>query len=57
MCSFDKRLTQLKSQNFNISSTRNLLTLNFIFELLVNGVEHLADLFEDLLDFAVMSLN
>ena len=39
-------------QNFNLS-TRNLLTLDFISELLTSGVENVAGMLEDVHDFAI----
>ena len=40
------------SQNFHFFTTRNLLNLGLLVELLTSGVEHRADILADARDFA-----
>ena len=53
MCPLNQRLTQLMSQFYNFFSARNLLTLDFIVNLIINEVENVADILEDALGFSV----
>ena len=53
MCSFNKRLTHLMFQNFQLLLSSQLAEFETSFRTSENGIERLADILEAVHDFAV----